>query len=494
MNDPLALVEAAMAADAEWRQLQLAALDSLDVAFRTEAERVSAEQRLRATLVDLGAALLKRFRGARDADERAALLRYFSEAAPRSETPAVPQPLVTILSRPTEPVVRPAAPVEVARVTPEVLELLSAQLNSGAGIGRVVAVPGRAGLRDVADALPVLREAVKAFGEPPATEATAAQVQNEASHLRELTYRGLPEWGELADAANFALTGWLTARLRHNQELAVRLSLETVDLAIGGLIRRVSAHSKETQPGFVHGLALGHAPQRSSWVADATEWRASVLALLADREPAPAVTAGLNPDDRIRVLTERARLGIDGATLASEVKALLKEGLVPTDKRLVNLTRPYADLLDGQALAPLRRAIRELVESEANELEDAEAHGRSALPEDWPFFGLTRGRHAVIVGGDPRPERAARLEQTFGFEQVDWLEGTTTRRLEGLLDRMRNGSVDLVIVMRAFNSHKVSEPIFNVRAPNCTVVLADGYGVNQVRLGLERFLARNAAA
>jgi hypothetical protein len=94
----------------------------------------------------------------------------------------------------------------------------------------------------------------------------------------------------------------------------------------------------------------------------------------------------------------------------------------------------------------------------------------------------------VIVGGDPRPDRVGRLREVFGFDSLDWLEdATSARRLDALLQRMRNGSVDVVIVLRAFSSHRLSDAVFAANDTPCLRVLADTYGVHQVRLAIERY-------
>lgn len=94
------------------------------------------------------------------------------------------------------------------------------------------------------------------------------------------------------------------------------------------------------------------------------------------------------------------------------------------------------------------------------------------------------------VGGDPRSDRATKIKEAFGFTEVDWLEGTTTRKVDGLIAKMKNGIVDLVIVLRAFNSHRICDAVFAARNDNCHVIIAGTYGVTQIRLGLERFLGR----
>lgn len=475
------LLERAGSAESAWRSLQTEALQSLDVALNTFARRREAEQALRDALADLGAAVLARFA---DADERAAFAEVLAGAPLRP--PVVGPPPAP--AQPAQPSPVQAPPV---RVTAEIISTLAAELMSGRAIARspvVAALPPEPTLEEAAGAL---QEGLVALGEPPAPDAGPASLDAEVRRLCGLAQSHLGTWGQLAPRANFALSGWLTARLRHVQELAARQGLDALDVPVAAAIRRLSGHSKDTQPGFIHGLALGHAPQHGSWTADAAEWRELVLRLLNDCAPA-ARPAPLNPDDHVRILTERVRAGLDGPTLAAELKTLLREGMSPTDKRVVNLARPFADALDGSTLAPLRKAIRDAIEAET-EAEDAADATRNALPPDWPLFSETRGRRVVIVGGDPRPERAARLRAAFEFADVEWIEGNTTRKIDGLKERMRSGSLDLVVVLRAFNSHKVSDAIFGVKSETCVAVLADGYGVTQVRLGLERFLVRAAA-
>jgi hypothetical protein len=58
---------------------------------------------------------------------------------------------------------------------------------------------------------------------------------------------------------------------------------------------------------------------------------------------------------------------------------------------------------------------------------------------------------------------------------------------------MRHGTVDMVIVLRAFSTHKMSDKVFGLEVSPCARVLADSYGVQQVRLGIERFCTAQSA-
>ena len=380
---------------------------------------------------------------------------------PKAEPPVVEPPKVEV------PVAEPpvAEPPKV-EITSDVLERLSESLTSG-----------RALLEEEKYEPPfeMLEEAVQAFGPAPQT-VTDLSCVTECSRMIGIARDLLDKWATLPSVYNLLLTGWLTARVRHVQSLVAARGLDrSWMIQVESAIRHLSAHSKATRPGFVYGLALDHQPQYGTWFADAAVWEKNVLEALTSIQPPPPPSL----DDRLRILTEKVR---DQAEISfvAEVKSLIRDGLSATDPRLVNLARPFALSLDGKPLAPLRKAIRDAVEVDAEEDE--------ATSNNWPSLPKTKGKRVVIVGGDPRPDRAEKLKATFEFATLEWLDGSTVRKVQPLVTRMKNGSVDLVLVLRAFNSHRLTDAIFAADAPTCQIVLTDGYGVTQVRLGLERFL------
>ena len=501
---------AALDAVARWRFVQQRALETLEIFDGSNAERDAAERELKAALAALGAAVV---RHADDPTRRATIEALLTDPAPpppeplqaeapstepqREPTPppepdvtpaaAVTPPPAVVVAPPPAVVVAPPPAVLVApppaRVAPsgppiELDEALARRL--AAGLGGLSATPSR-GTGPGSDPSPVLRDALNTLNDPPGADSSVADVRDEVERIAAVLDRTLSRWAELAQDVDHALTAWFTARLRGAQVQAERVGDATSESRIAAEIRRLSKHSQTSRPGFVHGLALNHTPRTGSWESDAAQWEARAADLLRqiEQENAPP-----NPDDAIRQLAARAKDGLDPEVMVSELRALFKLGASPNDKRILNLARPYADALDGKVFAGLRKAIRDTVEAESTE----DMVASSPIPADWPLFSRTRGRRALVVGGDPRPERAAKLAETFGFHSVEWLEGSTTRKVDGLAERMRSGSLDLVIVLRAFNSHKLSTAIFAVKSELCPVVLADGYGVNQVRLGIERFL------
>jgi len=306
----------------------------------------------------------------------------------------------------------------------------------------------------------------------------------------------LEVWATLPREANRLLTAWATARSRVAQ--AYLESLDAPDSALTErlalIFPRLSRHSKDSQPGTVHGLAKKHEPRHASWIDDALDYQAEIDDLLSD-EPASVQTTH-NVDDLLRDLTERVRDGIAVDELRLRVGLMLERGVAADEKRLLNLLAPYEDELEGEPFANVKRALvrarREREAIDSAEREDA----NSAVPADWPYWSYVERKVAVIVGGDPRPERRERIREAFRFAEVEWLPDATrgTRQAQALTQRMQAGSVDLVIVLRAFTSHKVSDMLFGVRDPACTRVLADSYGVTQILLGIERSFRRHLEA
>jgi hypothetical protein len=384
---------------------------------------------------------------------------------------------------------RPAPPTppepRVLDITPELISRLRRGLTPNLGIGSTP---------DQAASLRSLDAIRSRLGRTPQSLPTLPAMSGEAGTLDAVTQPAeLGVWAELPRPFNHALTSWVAARARSVQDALDGLPelVPAVQQRVDGLFPRLSQHSRDSRPGVVHGLARSHAPKSGTWVGDAEEWQARIDRLLGrDRDPALDVTPTMNFDDDLRELTDAVRGGLHGAALAARVSGLLQAGLNPDEVRLVNLVAPHLDALQAEGFAPLRRAVRD--QTAVAPEGDVESE---AIDPDWPWFDLVRGRSAVIVGGDTRPEQAECIRDAFGFADVEWLPDPSTgmRRAQALTQRMRHGTIDFVIALRAFSSHKLTDLIFGVKDARCHRILADGYGVQQIRLGLERFLAPSLA-
>lgn len=115
------------------------------------------------------------------------------------------------------------------------------------------------------------------------------------------------------------------------------------------------------------------------------------------------------------------------------------------------------------------------------------------LDPSWPLLPLTRGRHGVLVGGDPREPNRERLERLFQLQCLEWPDVAGPRKVDALIERIRRRSIDIVIVLRGFIDHKQSEPVIAAaKESGVAWVLADGYGSAAIKAGLERFLGAQA--
>lgn len=319
-----------------------------------------------------------------------------------------------------------------------------------------------------------LREVIEHIGSPPFLQ-NESDIIAEVAHLDESCGR-LREWSALNQEQKRALIGTLTARARRVQDES---DSGTVDRrALDTCFGRLTAFSKAHQPGFVYGLSRTHKPQHGSWLGDAELWWAALLEMvpeLPDVEPPNAERAL----DRLHEQLSSASTD-DGVAAAFGIA--LDAGLPPDDPRLVDLAAPYFEVLQRKArLKPLRQAVRK-----AREDAEAEAEAdRTRLPEDWPHLERTRGKRALIVGGEQRDVTRQRIQDAFGFVDLQWF--SPAGRGDGALtDRAR--AVDVVLVLHRFIGPDVRRRL----GPACeeaAVLLAGverGFGVGGVRAALER--------
>jgi hypothetical protein len=107
----------------------------------------------------------------------------------------------------------------------------------------------------------------------------------------------------------------------------------------------------------------------------------------------------------------------------------------------------------------------------------------------WRLLPLVRGHHAIVLGGDPREPNRERLERAFQFASLEWPAIDGPRKVDSVVSRINKGTYGLVLVLQPFVAHMESEPIIEAaKATGTPWALVEGYGVQAVKLGLERFL------
>lgn len=444
--------------------LTMVAPDDLLDYLENEPRRKTAEAELKDAILRLGAFVADHY-----LKGNLSVQWLTADVQPAAQpSPSVPEPCKTESSK-SEPPKQPDLPRAV--LDRDVLRKLQASFD-GRGLETESEVePADSG------AVEAIQRAFEVAGNTPENSLSAKKRNQEKKRLMRLCDTELKTWGTLSQAANQALTAWTTARLRALQD-------DKNDPEYQSVFQRLASHSKQTQPGTVLGLARDHRPKRKTWLDEARA-REKELREFLPHQAAPKRDSG-RADDAIRRLTERCRATILPAEFVTACREIC--ALTSPDKRLARLAIPFVDELRGAGLYDLARAAEAEIQAD-NHSADSDHEHTAPVPVDWPHFHLTTGQTAVIVGGDPRPERREKLRDAFGFKHVEWIPNPKEngRGLDSLVQRMHNGTVDVVIALRAFSSHKVTDKLFaNSNAP-CRLILADSYGVNQVRMAIERF-------
>ncbi|MCB9537142.1 MAG: hypothetical protein H6704_12895 [Myxococcales bacterium] len=337
---------------------------------------------------------------------------------------------------------------------------------------------------------------IERVGEPRA-ELTDDELLDEAAQVDREVMR-CADWSGFPRAIQQALLGLFASRLRRLQDDTSSQLRSLLALQLKKDFAKLTQFSNEHQPGWITGLSRSHRPESGSWVGDAEFWWNALrrelggFALDAER-------AALNPEVALRELAV-----VVGEEVPSPVRVrraatrALNAGVQPEDVRLARLLVGHLDALSGdKALKRLRRAVRQAEASEAEasiEIVD-EDEGDAALPADWPYFERTRGRVAVMVGGEVREPARARIEAAFGFESVEWISGWDIRTVQSLGERVGNGGVDFVVLLARFISHKVTDILMPPLRDGDVdwVMVRQGYGVNQLRMAIERYLGEGRA-
>lgn len=268
---------------------------------------------------------------------------------------------------------------------------------------------------------------------------------------------------------------------------------------------RLVGISKQHMPGYIEAFSRAFVADWDDYVAEATEQlrQASELASrarqLRHQAAETAARSKVRQDEtreaaevdlhELKAVIARHHLPDDGVDefLAALEKAV--KGLGQSDSRLLDLVRPYAELLTG----PQFRALRRNFDRE-DEKRDQEEQTQVLRTEIQDLLAATRGQHAVIIGGDPREENRRQLELIFEFDELEWVpyESARPALLDSLAQRVRNHGMDLVLILKEFVGHNLSDtlrPLCDDEGIPCLFV-DRGYGASQIAQALRRGLSR----
>ena len=149
--------------------------------------------------------------------------------------------------------------------------------------------------------------------------------------------------------------------------------------------------------------------------------------------------------------------------------------------------------LANDADPELRRLAVAVVHAlEEAQHDDDDGQEGAAVSPSWPLLERTRGQRLLLVGGDGRDERIPIIRRAFGLESVEWadLPKNAPRGKEALVARIRGGRFDFVVCLQRFISHELTDAVFGLEVEGVRMMLAQGYGIGQLRRCFERFLGR----
>lgn len=265
---------------------------------------------------------------------------------------------------------------------------------------------------------------------------------------------------------------------------------------------RLVGISKQYMPGYIEAFSRAFETDWDAYVQDATEqFRQATEAARATREAEQRRREiQSNLDERRRAARETGRGYLDELRSLVQSHNLPEEGaeeflaavsnvvthLGTADPELLDLIRPYAELFGGKDFRAIRRNL-ERIEGEDDDIEAQREPYLDVLP-------LTRDRCTLMIGGDVREDRRRALERIFEFEELEWVpfERSRPAMLKSIEQRIRNGKIDLVLILKEFVSHEITNslrPLCEEQEVPCYFV-DHGYGVTQVGEALKRALPR----
>ncbi len=288
--------------------------------------------------------------------------------------------------------------------------------------------------------------------------------------------------------------------------------LQGMDFAEGGeetaalelIFRRLVGLSKQFMPGYIDAFQEGYLADWEQYIIDAQEqFRLAAEASSRDRE-----LKSQRDDQQRRELEKRGQVREAYREALGDLRAVIAAHRLPeagaeaflaalarvvnlggaSDAELLDLVKPYRDLVNGGDFRVIRKHLDRIRDDESRVEKD------SALRER--FAGLvaqTRGRKALMIGGSVREDARRSLQSFFEFDELEWeaYESTRPALLRSLEQRIKNRGVDLVLILKEYVGHNVPEslrPLCQDAGIPC-LMIEHGYGASQVaealRLGLK---------
>jgi hypothetical protein len=311
--------------------------------------------------------------------------------------------------------------------------------------------------------------------------------EREAGTLEYVCYAGLDAAALIPDA-QLLLLKMVQARARVLQPKALT---KAIQLRVAEATEAVKRFALKHQVGQVPGLQKSDRPRQGTWALDAQFARRQLAQRLNEAEAPQPVQPTFNIDSALY----RLQCCLEGVNPPDKAVQAIVENILahasPQHVKLLNLLRDHTHRLQGDARRAIEQALKQRPQDPTPDPNDpTDADDASPLPDDWPWWPLTRGKRAVMIGGEVRPKQREMLERAFGFKQLKW-HRTNVRKDQTLADQIRRHQVEFVIFTR-FAQHQETYII----KPACqaanvpTVRLSHGYGARELQVLIEANFAR----
>jgi hypothetical protein len=260
------------------------------------------------------------------------------------------------------------------------------------------------------------------------------------------------------------------------------------------VFRDLVSLSKEYMPGYIEAFQEGYRADWDLYLASAQAALATALETgQREREAARVVALREEADRSRRVESQelgralldqlRALVGADGPPDGATFEDLVRRAIAAVGaghSELLELVAPHRELLGGADFRALRRKLEGAGWGPAA---GTKGPHRDVLP-------VTTGRVALLIGGSPREENRRQLEEKLGLAQLDWIryEASRPAAMASLIRRATSGSCQLVLILKEFVGHHVSEqlrPPCEAAGVPCLMV-EKGYGLAQVTEAIRR--------
>ncbi len=273
------------------------------------------------------------------------------------------------------------------------------------------------------------------------------------------------------------------------------------------IFRRLVSLSKQYMPGYIDAFQEGYTADWDLYIVDAQEQfrqasdqgrrdrearqqREELAAREAARKKSSRESALVAIED-LRAVIATHKIPDDGLDEFNAVLARVVNFGGAGEPELLDLVRPFRELITGGDFRALRKHLDRLQDDEDKLGETAAVRERYR-----ELIALTRGRRALMIGGAVREDARKSLQQTFEFEELEWepYEGSRPAALNSLEQRVKNRGMDMVLILKNFVGHSVSErlrPLCEENDIPCLMV-EHGYGAQQVGETLRTGLVKSA--